>query len=92
MLTKVIWLIVLGIVLATVLFYLLSLVVGAAYYFLPIVAIIVIVVGLMHLFSQNQKPEKVSQRKIKQQDKAVEKELKQLAQRIDGAQETKKPR
>jgi hypothetical protein len=47
---------------------------------------------LTHLFSQNQKPEKVSQRKIKQQDKAVEKELKQLAQRIDGAQETKKPR
>jgi uncharacterized membrane protein len=90
MLTKIIWLIVLGIILATVLFYLFSLVVGAAYYFLPILAIIVVVVGLMHLFSQNQKPEKVSQRKIKKQDKAVEKELKQLVQRIDGTQETKK--
>jgi uncharacterized membrane protein len=90
MLTKVIWLIVLGIILATVLFYLLSLVVGAAYYFLPILAIIVVGVGLMHLFSQNQKPEKISQRKIKQQDKAVEKELKQLAQRLDGTKEAKK--
>jgi uncharacterized membrane protein len=92
MLTKVIWLIVLGIILATIAFYLLSLVVGAAYYFLPIVAVIVVGFGLMHLFSQSKKPEKISQRKIKQQDKAVEKELKQLAQRIDGTQETKKPR
>ena len=83
MLNKVIWLVVLGIILAIVAFYLISLLLGAAYYFVPIIALIIVGMGIFSLMSYRKKPQKISVRAVKKQEKVAAKELKILEKKID---------